>query len=229
MIDNSIIAKVLQQTSRLTLPGFGTLLKKPEGEIVFSQFLKTDDMVLTSVVMNSYQVNIEEAKRMVTDFVRDIMDRVTISGQYILPEIGYFEATSSGTIKLKSGFPPQQVITPQRPQVIPQPIVGIPQQQPRQFRQQTPYSPRPQQVIPQRRPQSQQQVGPQPRPQQRTQPVQPQPVQRRNPAMSAPRRQKPKSNKTDYWLIISIIAALIVIVLIVYSLLFTDSVSNYLG
>jgi len=224
MIDSIIIARALQQISRLTLPDFGTLLKKPEGEIVFSQFLRNDDQVFASIVMNSYQVGAEQAIGMVVEFVADIMTQIATNGEYILPELGYFVSDPSGAIKFKSGLPPQKqqqeevVVPQQRPQITPQPIVGVPQQQ-RPLRQQTPYGPRPQQVIPQRQPQ--QRPQPQRPPQQRQPQRPPQPQN-----MRPPKKRTSPAKKTDYLLIFAIVVAVAVIVLIIYSLVFADTTAS---
>lgn len=241
MIDSVIIGKALQQVSRLTIPNFGTLFKKPDGEIVFSQFLSNDDMIFTSLVMNSYKVDVNTAKKMVAEFVTDLEAKINAGGTYLLPELGCLFSDSSGSVKFKKEFFTQQPepIVPQTPepeiqqpqvqdisrrtQVTPQPIVGAPQQHPsvvRPSRMQAPLRPCQQQVIPNRNNQSSAQ------PSRHQPPVQRRPVQQQTPQRPARRpdyREQKKNSKvekkTDYLLIVAIIVALAVVILIAYSLL----------
>lgn len=253
MIDSVIIARALQQVAKLTLPNFGTFLKKENGEIVFTSFMKNDDMVFTSIIMNSYNVSQSDASQMVVEFISNILANISENGSFFIPEIGFLVKDSlSGAIKLKKEDPrpevvppiaqpiqpqPQPIIQQQRQPISPRPIIGVPQpeipQQPRQF-QQPPLGPRPQgipqrpQGMPQRPLQRPQPVG-QPRPAQRP-PYPPRPNGGQPNRMQRPGGQRPpvkkRSKTTDWLLLIAIIVILIIICLIIYSLFFAETISD---
>jgi len=254
MIDSIIISRALQQTSKLTLPSFGTLLKKDNGDIFFSQFLKNDDMVFTSIIMNSYNVSTQEASQMVSDFVLTIVSKISKGESFFIPEVGYLYLDSSGATKINKENPAPQIQQPRQP-ITPRPIVGVPQQpvqQPMQqqvipnvpprpypqgvsqLRQQPPYGPRPQgipqrpQGIPQR---------PQGVPQRPQQFSQPRPTQRQDVGMGAPRsaemgqghprvKKQKNAQKIDLLLLIAIIVIVLIIGLIIYSTFFTETISD---
>ncbi len=91
MLITQIIADYLKTNRRITVGGLGTFLKKQEGEeILFSEFIKDDDGVLHSLLIEGGFKELE-AVAVVDRFIFDMKYALTTDGQlsYALPRLGY--------------------------------------------------------------------------------------------------------------------------------------------
>lgn len=99
MIDH-IIKIYLQKNKRLVVPEFGAFIRKDGGEIVFVEFLKKDDQVLTSLLRNEYGLSDNEAHDAVNDYVLGIKRAVGTTGKYVIDGIGSIITDANGLYAL---------------------------------------------------------------------------------------------------------------------------------
>jgi hypothetical protein len=87
---NSIIAEYLASNRRLVVPNFGAFIVKESGEVVFSELLRTDDGVLTSLLLAR---GLSEMEAAVT------IDRYKFNINHELHEYGYCQLDELGTLR----------------------------------------------------------------------------------------------------------------------------------
>ena len=87
---NSIIAEYLASNRRLVVPNFGAFIVKESGEVVFSELLRTDDGVLTSLLLAR---GLSEMEAAVT------IDRYKFNIKHELHEYGYCQLDELGTLR----------------------------------------------------------------------------------------------------------------------------------
>ena len=87
---NSIIAEYLASNRRLVVPNFGAFIVKESGEVVFSELLRTDDGVLTSLLLAR---GLSEMEAAVT------IDRYKFNINHELHEYGYCQLAELGTLR----------------------------------------------------------------------------------------------------------------------------------
>ena len=89
---NSIIAEYLASNRRLVVPNFGAFIVKESGEVVFSELLRTDDGVLTSLLLAR---GLSEMEAAVT------IDRYKFNIKHELHEYGYCQLDELGTLRVE--------------------------------------------------------------------------------------------------------------------------------
>ena len=82
-----IIAEHLQSNRRLVIPTFGAFMVKESGEMVFSDLLRTDDGVLTSL-LHSRGFNEMEAAVTIDRFIFEVRHELEQYGYCLLGEVG---------------------------------------------------------------------------------------------------------------------------------------------
>ncbi len=87
---NSIIAEYLASNRRLVVPNFGAFIAKESGEVVFSELLRTDDGVLTGLLLEK---GLSEMEAAVT------IDRYKFNINHELHEFGYCQLDELGTLR----------------------------------------------------------------------------------------------------------------------------------
>lgn len=106
MIDKLLIT-CLQRGKRLIIPDLGAFLKKEvEGvgtTLVFVPFLNKDDGTLVSAVQKWGGVDEEDAKEIVSQYVKHIKSSLDLRGQYIIEGLGVLKFDANGVIYLTKG------------------------------------------------------------------------------------------------------------------------------
>lgn len=98
---NKIIADYLSSGRRMVLPEFGAFLRKDDtGEVVFVEFLKKDDGVLTGLVREKLAVTQTEATEVVGTYIMDIRRKVQDSGAYAIEGVGTLHLDANGNYAL---------------------------------------------------------------------------------------------------------------------------------
>ncbi len=82
-----IIAEHLQSNRRLVIPDFGAFMVKESGELVFSDLLRTDDGVLTSL-LRSRGFNEMETAVTIDRFIFEVRHELEKYGYCLLGEVG---------------------------------------------------------------------------------------------------------------------------------------------
>lgn len=101
MID-TLIRKYLAEGKRLVIPEFGAFIRKDAGqEVVFVEFLKSDDSVLNTLVCKRYAVGESQARAMIQDFVASIRDQIATRGEYGMEGIGILRRDATGIYELE--------------------------------------------------------------------------------------------------------------------------------
>ena len=115
-----VIAEHLRTNRRLVVPGFGAFMVKESGERVFSDLLRNDDGVLTSLLRNR---GLNEMEAAVTT------DRFIFEMRHDLEKYGYYRLGEIGTLRIEPETkclrlnPPVQGELPKAKPYIPQPIL----------------------------------------------------------------------------------------------------------
>lgn len=99
MIDN-IIASYLSKNKRLVVPEFGAFIRKDGGELVFVEFLKKDDQVLTSLIGKEYELNESEAREAIEDYILTVKRTVGQTGKYVIAHVGTVHTDANGLYAL---------------------------------------------------------------------------------------------------------------------------------
>lgn len=95
-----IITQYLSKNKRLVVPDFGAFIRKDSGEVVFMEFLKKDDRILTSLVSRVYNVSEEQANLIIAKFISDVKEAGTQGNGYVIEGLGVMRASSDGLYHL---------------------------------------------------------------------------------------------------------------------------------
>ena len=117
-----IIAEHLQSNRRLVVPAFGAFMVKESGELVFSDLLRTDDGVLTSLLRSR---GFNEMETAVT------VDRFVFEVRHELEQYGYCRLGEVGTLRVEPDTKVLRLYPPVKGQVeyvakpfIPEPTIA---------------------------------------------------------------------------------------------------------
>ncbi len=99
MIDN-IITSWLRSNKRLVVPEFGAFIHKDDGEVVFVEFLKKDDGVLTGLLQREYATDETEARGIIDEYVFNIRRTVGATGKYAVEGLGTLRTDANGLYAL---------------------------------------------------------------------------------------------------------------------------------
>ena len=99
MIDN-IITAYLQHNKRLVVPDFGAFIHKDDGEVVFVEFLKKDDQVLSTLIRKEYSMDEAETRNVIEEYVLNIRRTVGATGKYVIEGIGSLHTDANGLYAL---------------------------------------------------------------------------------------------------------------------------------
>lgn len=261
-MDNELFIKLLSNHNRLTVPSFGTFLKKEQAGaeiIVFTPFLKTDDGIITSAISDNLGVSSDEAAIIVREYVDEIKSCLSKSGRFHIEGLGILKHDMNGAISfiyepkvikeepvvqqpvavaeevpiVTQPIAVEEVPIVQQPIVAKQETMQVPVAEPTKIQQTPPVqhaAPRPAAPVnraPQPMPISKSPLAAAPRP---VSPA-PRPINRRPAPTAEQRPRQPVKKtpgkfknlpKTDIWLLVAIIAAVLVIALIIYGTLNQD-------
>ena len=116
-----VIANHLRSNRKLVVPNFGAFMVKESGDCVFSDLLRDDDGVLTSLL---YEMGLNEMEAAIT------VDRFIFEARHELEQYGYYRVGDVGTLRLEPEtkvlrlYPPVQAAQEEVAQTpyVPQPI-----------------------------------------------------------------------------------------------------------
>ena len=111
-----VIAEYLRSNRRLVVPNFGAFMVKESGERLFSDLLRTDDGVLSSLLL-SKGMNEMEAAVMIDRFIFEVRHELEQYGYCRLGEIGTLRIEP--TTKVMKLYPPVQGELPKQTPYIP--------------------------------------------------------------------------------------------------------------
>ena len=114
-----VIAEYLCSNRRLVVPNFGAFMVKESGERLFSELLRTDDGVLSSLLLNK-GMNEMEAAVMIDRFIFEVRHELEQYGYCRLGEIGTLRMEP--TTKVMKLYPPVQGELPKQTPYIPKPV-----------------------------------------------------------------------------------------------------------
>lgn len=103
-MDNNLLKQLIEQHKRVVIPEFGAFLRKDVaqgGGLAFSPFLRKDDGVVTSAIVQAYGVESDDAKAMVNEFVVYLRNSLATTGKYHIEGVGLLVTDSNGTILLR--------------------------------------------------------------------------------------------------------------------------------
>ncbi len=102
MIDQ-IIAGYMTHNHRLVVPGLGAFVKKDDNSrIVLVVFLKNDDGVLAGLLANERKSDQAKIADQITQYVKQLQDRIKIEGGYYIAGIGTLRTNERGVYYLDS-------------------------------------------------------------------------------------------------------------------------------
>ena len=97
----NIIIGYLKHNKRLVVPKFGVfIVKQPEGTIIFSELMRSDDGVLRSLLV-AYGCNELAANGMIDRFSFEIRHKLSRGESYVIPDFGEFTEAENNTIRFK--------------------------------------------------------------------------------------------------------------------------------
>ena len=114
-----VIAEYLLSNRRLVVPSFGAFVTKETGERVFTDLLRTDDGVLTSLLRNKGLSEMEVAV---------MTDRFIFEVRHGLEQYGYYRLGEIGTLRVEPEtkalrlYPPVQGEMPKQTPYVPKPV-----------------------------------------------------------------------------------------------------------
>jgi len=140
-----ILIDYLSNSRRVVLPDFGAFIRKDtDGKVIFVEYLKRDDNVLSGMIAKAANLPEARAKSMISAYVSDIRRKVKTDGMYIIEGLGKIYIDSDGLYQLDYDpaalydSVPAAVAVPAAPSPVqsPQQTVQRPAQQPaRQIRE----------------------------------------------------------------------------------------------
>ncbi len=96
-----MVAKIIRDyieggAARLTVPGFGTFMRKASGEVIFVDLLRTDDGVLCDLVEDYGRLTQLEAMGVVDRFVFEARNGIEKNGNVVLEDFGVMSKDAAG-------------------------------------------------------------------------------------------------------------------------------------
>ena len=115
-----VIAEYLRTNRRVVVPGFGAFVVKESGECIFSDLLRTDDGILSSLL---HQRGLTEMEAAVTidRFIFEVRYGLEQYGCYRLGEVGMLRVEP--TTKSLRLYPPVSGEMPKQVPYVPKPVV----------------------------------------------------------------------------------------------------------
>ncbi len=92
-----LITQYLESNRRLILPTLGAFIKKDDsGEIVFVPYLKSDDGVMKSLIVNSLGLTNADAEAMLEEFVFAMKQGISRQGSFVVEGLGVISQDANG-------------------------------------------------------------------------------------------------------------------------------------
>lgn len=104
---SKIICDYLRHDKRITVPGFGSFIRKEDGQIAFVDILRGDDGVLSSLVRQKRDYTEVEAAAVIDRFIFEIKHALQTSGSIHIKGLGTMSVKTGGKIDFRSDIQPQ--------------------------------------------------------------------------------------------------------------------------
>ena len=106
-----VIARILELKSRhLVLPTVGTFVRRENGDMIFTDLIRTDDGMLISETAAMYGLPHEQARMEVAAYAASVADSLTREGRVEIEGLGTIRRSSDGVIHFMSRHTPEQDI-----------------------------------------------------------------------------------------------------------------------
>lgn len=96
---DQIIIEYLRNNKRLVVPDLGTFIRKDAGEIVFVEFMKKDDGVLTALVQSKSGSSNDKAIADIKSYATNVKRAIASDGEYIINGLGRIYKTQEGMLE----------------------------------------------------------------------------------------------------------------------------------
>ena len=98
---NEIVAAYLRENKRLVIPALGAFIRKDgSGEVVFVEFLKKDDGVLTELLERHYGLSRNEAVEAIAQYVEQAKQHIARHGFFIIGGVGTLRPDANSLLEL---------------------------------------------------------------------------------------------------------------------------------
>ena len=98
---NEIIAAHLRENKRLVVPAMGAFIRKDDsGEVVFVEFLKKDDGVLTELLERQYGLSRNEAVEAIAQYVEQVKQHIARHGFFVVGGVGTLRPDANSLLEL---------------------------------------------------------------------------------------------------------------------------------
>lgn len=101
MIENAICRIFGRGSRRVIIPGMGAFIRKDNGEIIFTDMLRTDDGELVSSVVCTFGISEEKAREIVAHYVSGLKNELKHRGFAEVSGIGVLTVGPQGVCQLK--------------------------------------------------------------------------------------------------------------------------------
>lgn len=96
-----IISEYLTGSNRsITIPGFGSFIRRESGDVVFTEILRTDDGTLNKEIQKKLKVTTEKAAIAIDNYVGFIRDELQARKNISIEGLGYMQLGRDGRISL---------------------------------------------------------------------------------------------------------------------------------
>lgn len=101
---NQYLLQILKETNTIIIPGLGalTITNPTTGEIMFMPFLKHDDGKLSEYIADKEGIEENEAKNIISKYVREINSTLDKGESYDMFEFGIFSKGADGDIEFET-------------------------------------------------------------------------------------------------------------------------------
>ena len=99
---SKIIHDYLQHEKRITIPGFGSFIRKENGQIIFMEILRSDDGVLSSLVRKHGDYTEVEAAAVIDRYIFEIKHALQTKGSIRIKGLGTMRSEAGGKIAFTS-------------------------------------------------------------------------------------------------------------------------------
>jgi nucleoid DNA-binding protein len=214
---------------KVTVPGFGTFMRKPSGEIIFVDLIQKDDGVLRELVEDYGNYGEVEAMALIDRFIFEVKHSIERTGSAQIDDFGTMFLDEKGLYQFDYSPAPKIVKeTGVQESLFDDEVAGLPRGKKvsPDIERPMPQMAESRPIVPQRpvgQPRSASQSHTrQPRPAVREIATNPRPVASQRPVPHhRPRPQRPTQSKTsgmDKWILIALVAAVIALAIIIYGL-----------
>jgi nucleoid DNA-binding protein len=109
----NFLCELIEKNARIILPEFGAFLVKDDGSgifkpenITFSPFLRYNDGLIEDALSKEKNINKDEAKKEILDFIEDIKSQLIDNKVYKLGDFGFLNLDHRGSIHFNQGTIP---------------------------------------------------------------------------------------------------------------------------